>query len=138
MENLIFLYDGVCGLCTRSVQFILRHDPAEKFRFAPLQSAFARSVLARHGANTADLDTVYVVLNRDQNESLLERSDAIIFVLRELGSFWRITGWLLRCLPRGLRDCLYSWIARNRYRVFGRYETCPVPKEGDKARFLDV
>lgn len=134
----IFLYDGVCGLCNWMVQFILRHDPKETFRFAPLQSVFARNVLDGHGANAASLDTVYIVLNGGENESLLARSDAVMFVLRELGGLWRLASWFLRCLPRGIRDWLYSLVARNRYRLFGRYEACPVADERDRARFLDA
>jgi predicted DCC family thiol-disulfide oxidoreductase YuxK len=83
----ILLYDGVCGLCNRLVKFVLRRDPAGMFRFASLQSGFAGTVLARHGADTRDLDTVYVVVNCDlADEHLLSRSDAVVFILRHLGA----------------------------------------------------
>jgi len=137
--NPIFLYDGVCGLCNRIVQFILQRDANERFRFAALQSEIAKGILARHGANAADLETVCVVLNGGSgNESLLARSDAVIFVMGELGGLWRLVAWVLRALPRGVRDWLYGLVARNRYRVFGRYETCPMPSERERARFLNV
>jgi len=137
--NPVFLYDGVCGLCNRVVQFILRHDPDEEFRFASLQSEFGVRVLERHGANATDLDTVYVVVDYGiVNESLLSRSDAVIFVLRKLGAGWRVVEWLLRCLPPAVRDWLYSRVVRNRYRIFGRYDTCPIPDEGTRVRFLDL
>lgn len=138
MGNPIFLYDGVCGLCNRGVQLILRRDVEGRFRYAALQSVFAKSLLARHGANPADLDTVYVVLSSGESELLLARSDAVMFVLRQLGGLWRVPAWFLRCLPRGVRDWLYSLVARNRYGVFGRYEDCPLPRERDRARFLDM
>ncbi|PYX73149.1 MAG: thiol-disulfide oxidoreductase DCC [Acidobacteria bacterium] len=139
MSKAILLYDGVCGLCNRGVQFILRHDSKASFRFASLQSEFAKRVLERHGVRAADLDTVYVVENSGAvDESLLARSDAAMFVLRELGGFWRLGAWFLGWLPRGVRDWGYALVARNRYRVFGRYESCPIPSERDRARFLDV
>jgi predicted DCC family thiol-disulfide oxidoreductase YuxK len=140
----ILLYDGVCGLCNRSVQFILRHDSTAIFRFASLQSALANGILVRRGADPADLDTVYVVLDHvpnaegQPNESLLSRSDAVVFVLKQLGGLWRAIGLTLQIVPRPLRDWLYRRVANNRYRIFGRHETCPVPTEAMRARFLDV
>jgi predicted DCC family thiol-disulfide oxidoreductase YuxK len=139
LSKAILLYDGVCGLCNRAVQFILRHDWKGSFRFASLQSEFAKRVLERHGVRAADLDTVYVVENSGAvDESLLARSDAALFVLRELGGFWRLGAWFLQWLPRGFRYWGYAFVARNRYRVFGRYESCPIPSERDRARFLDI
>ena len=142
MGNPFLLYDGVCGLCNRGVQFVLRHDAKESFRFASLQSGLAQRVLARHGVEAGDLDTVYVVVNFDQdgegNESLLARSDAAVFVLRELGGMWRVGAVVLGWLPRPVRAWGYGTIARNRYRIFGRHDTCPVPGERVRARFLDL
>ena len=150
----ILLYDGVCGLCNRLVQFILRRDPAGMFRFASLQSALAECVLARHGADAHDLDTVYVVLDYEEpDERLLPRSDAIIFILRQLGTrpaapassiaasgsmFWRVVASLTRLVPRPLRDWGYGVVARNRYRVFGRSESCILPAPANRDRFLDL
>ena len=134
----ILLYDGVCGLCNRFVQFILRRDPTAIFRFAALQSPLAAEILARHGANPTDLDTVYVVLNHSQpDESLLAQSDAGLFVLQQLGGIWRAAALILRFIPRPLRNWAYDLVARDRYRIFGRYDTCPLPSEATRARFLD-
>lgn len=139
MPHPILLYDGVCGLCNRLVQFILRRDRDAVFQFASLQSPFAARILARHGVNPADLDTVYVVINHDQgDESLLARSDALRYVLRQIGGFWRFAGNLLACLPHPLCDWGYGVIARNRYRIFGRYDVCPLPTADVRDRFLDV
>jgi len=138
VRKAIFLYDGVCRLCNRSVQFILKRDARGDIHYASLQSEFAKRTLARHGASAADLDTVYVLVNSDQGELLLARSDAALFLLRELGGIWRMAGVVLGWLPRRVRDWGYNVVARNRYRVFGRYETCPVPSESVRARFLDV
>jgi predicted DCC family thiol-disulfide oxidoreductase YuxK len=157
----VLLYDGVCGLCNRMVQFVLRRDPAALFRFASLQSELATSILARHGADARDLDTVYVVVNYElADEQLLSRSDAVSFILQHMGAaalrsarpglepgptqatptpgslFWRLAGRALRVAPRSFRDWGYRLVARNRYRIFGRYDACPVPTKGTRSRFL--
>jgi predicted DCC family thiol-disulfide oxidoreductase YuxK len=138
MPHPILLYDGVCGLCNRFVQFILSRDPNATFRFAWLQSAPAARILARHGANPTDLDTVYVVVNPElPDENLLSRSEAILFVLKLLGGFWRPTASLLQLLPKFLRDAAYNTVARHRYRIFGRSEVCTLPRDQDHSRFLD-
>jgi predicted DCC family thiol-disulfide oxidoreductase YuxK len=139
MSPAILLYDGVCGLCNRLVQFILRRDRAAIFRFASLQSTFAGRILARHGANAADLDSVYIVVDHNgSGELLLPRSDAVLFILQQLGGVWRVAAFLFRILPRPLRDWAYGIVARNRYRAFGRYDTCPLPSGDTRNRFLDL
>jgi predicted DCC family thiol-disulfide oxidoreductase YuxK len=138
MSSPILLYDGVCGLCNRSVQFILRHDRKASFRFASLQSPFAQTILVRHGADPADLDTVYLVVNYTQlDEALLARSDAVADILRRLSGVWSFLGAALRLIPRPLRDWGYNLVARNRYRIFGHYDTCPLPTPETRSRFLD-
>ena len=100
--NPIILYDGVCGLCNRLVQFVLKHDSQDRFRFASLQSDFAAQVLRRHGAAPDDLDTMYVVIDRGlREERITSRSDAGITVLRELGGGWAALGAALRLFPCG-------------------------------------
>jgi predicted DCC family thiol-disulfide oxidoreductase YuxK len=139
MSHPILLYDGVCGLCNRFVQFILRHDRDATFRFAPLQSALADRILNRHGTNPTDLDTVYVVVNHKlSDEYLLSRSEAVLFVLNQLRGPWRPAALPLRLLPKFLRDFGYNVVARHRYRVFGRAEACTVPRDQDRSRFLDL
>jgi predicted DCC family thiol-disulfide oxidoreductase YuxK len=139
MPHPILLYDGVCGLCNRLVEFILRRDHGAVFQFASLQSPFAARTLARHGVNPADLDTVYVVVNHNQpDESLLARAAAVRYVLGQLGRFWRFAGSLLSWLPRPLCDWGYRVVARNRYRIFGRYDACPLPGANVRSRFLDL
>ena len=136
--NPIVLYDGVCGLCNRLTQFILKHDAHDRFLFASLQSDFAAGLLKRHGADAHDLDTVYVVVDYEQpGERLLARSDAILYIATQLGSIWSF-GKAGRLLPKVLRDALYKIVARNRYRVFGKYETCLLPEPKHRKKFLDV
>src|SRR5579864_1938173 len=148
MGHPVLLYDGVCGLCNRSVQFILRHDHHGIFRFVPLQSRFADSVLARHGVHSADLNTVYILVDYDPasfntdkkevGEALLARSDAVLFVMWQLGGMWRVGAWIFGLVPRAMREWGYRRVARNRYRIFGHYDSCPLPSETTRARFLDV
>jgi predicted DCC family thiol-disulfide oxidoreductase YuxK len=153
----ILLYDGVCGLCNRLVQFILYRDRNATFRFAALQSPLAARILSSHGKDPADLDTVYVVLNHgpsaapgdpnetkapasassQPNESLIARSDAVLFILDQLGGIWSPIAFVLRAVPRSIRDWAYGFVARTRYRIFGRYDTCPLPTAVTRARFLD-
>jgi predicted DCC family thiol-disulfide oxidoreductase YuxK len=133
----IILYDGVCGLCHRLNRFVLARDRAERFRFAALQSDLARKILTRHGRDPRDLDTLYLVLGHGRpDERLLRKSDAALWILRELGGPWRAAG-ALRVVPRPLRDVGYDLVARTRYRLFGRYDACPLPDPRHRARFLD-
>jgi len=137
--NPIVLYDGVCGLCNRMVQFLLKHDKDARLRFASLQSEFAEKVLRRHGLDPKDLDTVHVVENYDQpNERVLQRSDAVLRAGRELGVFWSASASVARVIPRPLRDLAYRFVATNRYRMFGKYDTCMLPDPGQRSRFLDL
>jgi len=115
----ILLYDGVCGLCHRLVQFIIHRDRRAIFRFASLQSPLAAGILGRHGANPTGLDTV-------------------IFVLKQLPVPWPAAAFLLGLLPGFIRDLAYDVVARQRYRLFGRSEICMLPSDQDHSRFLDV
>jgi predicted DCC family thiol-disulfide oxidoreductase YuxK len=136
--NSVVLYDGVCGLCNWLVQFVLKRDLRGRFRFASLESPFAAKILTKYGVDSADLDTMCTVLDYDQpGESLAVRSDAAVAVLLELGGIWHSSAMLLRVLPRSLRDWGYDLIARNRYRMFGKYDSCPLPDGKYRNRFLD-
>jgi predicted DCC family thiol-disulfide oxidoreductase YuxK len=134
----ILVYDGVCGLCHRLVQFVLARDTSDQFRFARLQGDLAATLLRRHGFDAQELDTVYLVTDYAQpGEKISARSDAVISVLRQLGGFWAAAAALLRALPTWFRDWGYRVVAGNRYRIFGKYEVCPLPREEYRHRFLD-
>jgi predicted DCC family thiol-disulfide oxidoreductase YuxK len=134
----LVLYDGVCGLCNRLNAFVLPRDTSGIFAFASLQSATGQSLLKRFGKTTSDLDTFYVVTNyRSDSPGLLAKSRAALFVLSTLGGIWRSFA-PFRVLPAWLLDIGYDLIARNRYRFFGRYDTCLVPTPQYKQRFIDV
>jgi predicted DCC family thiol-disulfide oxidoreductase YuxK len=138
MSNPIVLYDGVCALCNRIVQFLLKRDRRDRLRFASLQSDFAATILKRHGADASDLETVCVVTDYEQpDEALLTRSDAILSLGQQLGGIWSaaVVG---KVLPRALRDWLYNLVARNRYHVFGKYDSCMLPEGRYRRKFLDT
>ncbi len=139
----IILYDGVCGLCNRFVQFVLKRDHAAQFRFTALQGEIAAGILSRHNQNSTALDTLYVLVplpgpaGTESTESLFARSDAVISILRALGGIWPLAALALRLIPRPIRDWGYDLLARHRYRIFGRFESCPLPSPETRARFLD-
>ncbi len=130
------------------VKFILKRDSEGIFRFASLQSSLAKDILARQHPNVAALDTIYVVLDYDPNQnsandphpagSLLSRSDAVLFVIEQLGEIWRHLALIMRLLPHLIRDWAYCLVARHRYRIFGRYDACPLPTDATRSRFLDL
>ena len=129
----MLFYDGHCALCHRSVKFVLKHDRSGKlFRFAPLHGpTFDARVPAEKRAGLPDS---VVVLTSDG--ALLVRSNAFLRVLRRLGGGWKIMAAVLGVIPRPLRDAAYDFIARVRYRVFGRREDlCPVIAPELRVRF---
>jgi len=132
----VLLYDGVCNLCNASVRWVLAVDRRQRFRFASLQSPIGQSLARAAGAppGAGDLPDSFVLVD---GERAWTKSDAVLEVARRLGAPW---SWalLLRAFPRPLRDAVYSWIARNRYRWFGKQETCPLPDPGQRERFLDA
>ena len=134
----ILLYDGVCGLCNRLVRFTLGHDRQNLFRFASLQSSFAAEILQRHAISPEGMNTVYIVLDYQQPpERLLARSEAVAFILEKLGSYWVLWGRLCSLFPRRLRDASYNLVATNRYKIFGKFDTCPLPDPQHRHKFLD-
>lgn len=137
-EAPVLLYDGVCGFCNKSVQMILDHDKRGTMRFAALQSDFGRAVVERHPF-LKEVDSV-VYLERDRTtgeERVFVRSAAALRIAQYLGGFWRLF-LAARIIPTPVRDFLYNLFARNRYRFFGKYDTCMLPPPEVRSRFLDV
>jgi len=134
----LLLYDGVCGLCNWLVQLVLAHDPDGAFQFAALQSDAARRALAPFGAGPEDLDTVYVIDSyATPNARLLSRGRAALFVFSHLSGPWRLLR-LFGVLPSPVLDWGYGLVARHRYRIFGKYDTCPLPDAAVRRRFIDL
>lgn len=126
----IVLFDGVCNLCNGAVNFLIDRDPEAHLRFAALQSEAGLALLADTGLKD-NLDTFVLV----EGARVSERSTAALRVLRYLPWYWQPLRafWLV---PRPLRDAVYRWVARNRYRWFGKKEACRMPTAALKSRFL--
>lgn len=125
------LFDGVCNLCNASVLFVIDRDPGGRFRFAPLQSDEGRAVLREHGFAGGDLSSVVLV----ERGRVYTRSAAALRIARRLTGAWPLL-YALVAVPRPLRDAVYDWVARNRYRWFGREAACRMPTPELRRRFL--
>jgi predicted DCC family thiol-disulfide oxidoreductase YuxK len=130
-EHPIVLFDGVCNLCNRSVQFIIQHDPQGRFRFASLQSELGAELRARLGIDPQAIDSIILI----EGDRWYRESAAALRIARGLSGAWKML-WPLRFVPRSLRDGAYRIIARNRYRWFGKQETCWLPTPELRGRFL--
>lgn len=130
-EQPILLFDGVCNLCNASVQWVLLRDRKARFRFAALQSDLGQKLLLQHGLSAENLDTVVLVIG----EQIFLRSDAPLEIVRRLGGLWPLL-YGFKILPKALRDAMYNFVAKNRYRWFGRQESCMLPRPEWKGRFL--
>jgi predicted DCC family thiol-disulfide oxidoreductase YuxK len=135
----VLLYDGVCGLCNHLVEYVLKNDRKDVFRFASLQSEVAGRILRRHDRHPASLDTLYIVVGFEESgERLLSRSEAVSYVLEQLGGAKLLIARLFRLLPLAIRDFLYNSVARHRYRMFGKHESCPIPDPQTRSKFIDL
>jgi predicted DCC family thiol-disulfide oxidoreductase YuxK len=133
----LILYDGLCGFCDGVTQFVLRHDDRGLFAFAPLQSATARTLLQRFDRTPDDLSTFFVVADyQSASPSLLSKAAAALFIAEALGGVWSAAN-ALRILPQRVLDWGYDVVARNRYRWFGRLDTCRVPTAAERSRFIE-
>lgn len=128
----VIVFDGVCALCNRWVRFLLRFDTRGRYRFAAMQGVHGCALLQAHGLDPEDPSSFLLL---EQGRAWTD-TDAILRVLTGLGGAWRLVQ-VLRWLPRRLRDRAYRALARNRYRWFGRHDTCFLPTPEQAARFLD-
>jgi predicted DCC family thiol-disulfide oxidoreductase YuxK len=133
----LVLYDGVCGLCSSLLQFLLTHDRRGVFAFASRQSAIGRAVVEGLGGDPTELTSFYVLANyRTRHSLIFARSQAALFVAGQLGWPWK-AAVIARILPTALLDRAYNAIARNRYRVFGRFDQCLAPRPEFRGRFIE-
>ena len=137
--RLLVLFDGHCGLCNRSVRWLLRRDRHDRLRFAPSNApqvaALTRLNFVMSDANGPNSILVALYIGSPA-ERLLARSDAVLAVLAELPQPWPALAAILRLIPRPLRDLVYRLVARWRYRIWGRLESCPIPTAAERDRFL--
>jgi predicted DCC family thiol-disulfide oxidoreductase YuxK len=134
MSQPVLLYDGLCGFCNTTVQFILGHEAGHALRFAPLQGTFAAGVIARH-PELQSVDSLVWVDGEGPTERVKVRSSAALEVAWYMGGFWRLVT-VLWIVPRPLRDFAYDQFAQRRFKSFGRYGSCPVPNKAVRDRFL--
>jgi len=128
----IVVFDGICNFCNGAVNFIIKRDPARKFRFVPMQSDTARTLMEQYYSPVDELDTFLLI----KDGSCLVRTDAALAIAAELIWPWRLCA-AFGVVPRTFRDYLYRLFARNRYRLFGRKASCMVPAPDIRDRFLD-
>ncbi len=131
-ENPVILFDGVCNFCNSMVNFIIRQDKKKIFRFASLQSAYGQKLLEENGLKSIGNDSFVLF----ENGKAYQRSTAALRVNNKLPWYWKWTqlGWIL---PSFIRDGIYNWIARNRYKWFGKKDKCMIPSQELKDRFLE-
>ena len=127
----IVLFDGVCNFCNASVNFVIGRDRNGYFKFAPLRSEIGEQLIAKHGIDTAETDSIILV----EDEAAFTHSDAALRIARRLDGIWS-WAYAFIVIPRSLRDLMYKLIANNRYRLFGRRDECMLPTPEVRARFL--
>lgn len=127
----ILLFDGFCNLCNASVQAIIKRDPRGLIQFASLQSEAAQDLFKKHSLPVADLDSVVLIASG----KIFIKSAAVLQVARELGGYYSFL-YALRIIPGCIRDSIYDWVAKNRYGWFGKRDSCMIPTEALKNRFL--
>lgn len=129
----LVLYDGVCGLCNRTVQFLIRHDKQQLLFYCALQSEYAQQLLLRF-PSLAGIDSVVFVRRYCGKEEAFVRSSAALELARYLGGWWKLAlvGYLI---PRSIRDALYNFVATHRYKWFGKYTHCMLPPPEVRSRF---
>ena len=128
----VILFDGICNLCTSSVQFVLKRDPKAHFSFASIQSEKGGRLYLSHGYRPDEIETFILI----ENGESYSKSDAAIRVARKLSGPWPILSVLV-LIPRPIRNWFYDVIARNRYRWFGKTDSCMVPSREDLERFME-
>jgi len=130
-RNQILIFDGVCNLCNSLVKFVIRRDKKARIRFASLQSAAGQTLLSKAGLKSGIADTV--IYFTDNNFKL--RSSAVLYLLRDIGGVLKLF-YIFIIIPPFIRDFIYNLVARNRYRIFGKRESCMVPSKDIENRFL--
>jgi predicted DCC family thiol-disulfide oxidoreductase YuxK len=128
----IILFDGVCNLCNSSVNFIIDRDPGNKFRFASLQSEAGQTLLKKYNLPTESFSTITLI----QNDKIYTRSTAVLKIVREFPGAWKLL-YIFIAIPKPIRDFLYNIVANNRYKWFGKKDSCRLPTPELRAKFLE-
>ena len=132
MDKPIVLFDGVCNLCNSAVQFIIRHDKKNTFMFTSLQSDTGKKLLAQYDLPLNELNSFILI----ENNKAYTRSSGALRVIKKLKGLWPLLyGFII--VPKFIRDGVYNWVGRNRYKWFGKQDACMIPTPELKARFLN-
>ena len=132
-EKKLILFDGVCNLCNRSIQFIIKRDKKDVFRYAALQSKIGQQLVAERGIDTSKVDSIILI---EPNIAYYTKSTAALEIGKSFGGGWKLLA-LFEWIPRPIRDWVYDRVAKNRYRWFGKKEDCMIPTPELQAKFLD-
>jgi predicted DCC family thiol-disulfide oxidoreductase YuxK len=127
----VILYDGVCHLCHRGVNFVLRHDKKKIFQFSPLQSEYSKKILRHNNESDTVMDTFILITE----EKIFHRSDAALKILMMLGGGWKLF-YPLYIFPKFFRNGIYNFVSRNRYKWFGKEDQCIIPSPEIRERFI--
>lgn len=131
LDHPVILFDGICNLCNGSVIFIIKRDPRSQFYFAALQSDFGNKQLKNFGLPATELNSVLLI----KGGTLYQKSNAALEIAKHLNGLWPVI-YIFKIIPPFLRDGIYTWVARNRYRWFGKKDACMIPTPELKSRFL--
>ena len=128
----LVLFDGVCNLCNSSVQYVIKHDRYNKFKFASLQSDAAKEILLQFNVNNSDLNSIILI----DNNKIFKKSLAVLRLLKILGGVYTLL-YIFIIIPKPLRDWVYDYIAKNRYKWYGKKDSCMIPTKELKNKFID-
>lgn len=132
-EKKIILFDGVCNLCDSSVQYIIKHDTKDEYRFAALQSEIGKKMIAERHIDTALLDSILLI---EPGVAYYAKSTAALMIGKSFGGFWSLLA-IFEWIPENFRNSVYDYIAKNRYKWYGKKDACMIPTPELKAKFLD-
>lgn len=132
LDKKIILFDGVCNLCNGAIQFIIKRDNKDTFRYAALQSEIGKRMTSERNIDTAQIDSMILI---EPGVAYYTKSDAALQIGRDLRNY-RLISNILLMIPRGLRNIVYDFMAKNRYKWFGKKTECMVPTPEMRAKFL--
>lgn len=132
-DKKIILFDGVCNLCDNTVQFIIKHDKNDVFRFVPLQSAIGREIINYIGLDTSKTDSIVLY---EPGKAYYYKADAAIMITKELGGIYSLMG-VFNILPKSFSNMVYDYVARNRYKWYGKKNECMIPTPEMKSKFIE-
>ena len=135
-DQRILLYDGVCALCNGTVKFMLKRDPTDRYRFAALQSELGRALVLKHGGDPDELSSLVLIVDPGtSNERAIVKGRAALAAITSAGGPWKLLN-IFAIFPTFLLNAGYWCIARTRYKLFGKYDTCPIPAAEHRHKFI--